>query len=234
MNLSTFSSKKLPRASLIACAMIVLTIIIAGSYLFAMDSFPAPMFTGRISVDEKMKFVRENIKPGNLEVVAMGSSMAQNNIISRSMLSIPGLDGRYFNFSSFHLGPNELLELGSFLTKFYKPKIMIICITPNEFTLETNFTFNENDLKDYLNGAPSLPHYVKYYDINFIRRMAKIRRHKKANKYYDSLNFDDGGGVILDVPRHKTRKKQWEHKIGYDFKDHNYSALDKMISMLKK
>lgn len=231
-NLFISNSKKAPKACLIACVLIILTLAGAGYYLIAADALPAPMFTGRISFDEKMRFIRHS-NLDDVELVTMGSSIAFNNLSSKVMRSVPGIGEKYFNFAAWGLGMDDLLVYWKFLSKFHDPKIMIICSTPNAFTLGPNLVLNETDLEHYLAKKPSLPYYMKYRNLSFINRIFKIKHLRETNEDYGSLNFDANGGVLLDISDEQIIKKRWETKVRVSYLDHNYDVLDRMLKMLK-
>jgi len=213
--------------------MTAVTLVSIGCFLAANDALPAPMLTGYVSLDEKLRFIREN-KINDVELVGIGSSHALNNLSTEVIKQIPVVGEKYFNFSYWGLNVYDLSVYWDFLSQLFHPKIMIICLNPYEFVHGRRLNFNEKDLREYIKGKNPFPYYLKYRGLYFLKRIKSVGRKRRSNRTLGSLSFDEAGGVYLDVPPRKDKRGAWNEVFKWKFHIKNYDVFDDMLEQLNK
>jgi len=234
-NSFTFNFKKLPKACVLALGLHLLTVAVSWSFLLMTNGLPAPMFTGRLSLDEKIRFYK-NKKPESIDVVTVGSSTALNNISSEYIRKIARQDNEYFNFGAWGIRMFHLDDYWGFLENYIEPRLVIICANPYEFTRsKAKIELNQKDLIRYIDGWPEIIYLVKYYNRHFLKRMIEVGKFRKSTNLYASLKFDDNGGALLEIPPDEINDKRWKEQFVTDRLDEkNYLALDLFIKKLKQ
>jgi len=235
MSSSIFNSKRLPKAFLTAFTLVILTISTMVINLHKTNALPAPMLTRRISLDEKMRFLRMN-KSYDADFILLGSSTGVNNISSEVMLDYPKINKSFFNFSAWGFTTHELLDYYKFIDEITDPKVVILTIDLNEFHDHYELVFDRDDLKHYIEGGLPIWYYFKYHQAGMIERIRNIRRTRTKNNTFDSVQFDKGGGVLLDVSDDDPiTKRKWRDE--YDetyFVESSYTDLDSLLKFLKQ
>lgn len=228
------SFKKIPSAALIAVLLVAFTLVSGGYYLAAVNALPAPMFTGRVSLDEKIRFLRGH-RPVDVEIAVLGSSAALNNVSSGILTErIPGSQDTYFNFAAWGLELENMNVYWDFIDKYYDPKMVILCFTPELFAIGSQLRLDEEDVEGYINGKFPLSYYVKYRHMGFLDRTRRMKKMRESNAHYASLKFDQNGGVFLDFTRDESDVKDWEKKVRVDFLGKPYEELDRLLRTFKE
>ena len=234
MSSSTSNSKRLPKTFLLAAFLILLTISAMVYYLKKTEAIPAPMFTGRLSVDEKIRFVRIN-HPIKADLVVMGSSTGLNNISSEVIFDRREIGKSYFNYSAWGLNISQMLDLWHFFGKLYTPKVIILYITVFDFRSHEKIVLNENDLRNYVEGGASFPYYFKYHKTGLGERMRTVGRKRRTKVGWDSLKYDAGGGASFNIPEEKFEQNDWPDRLTEDyFVEEQYGVLNKMLKIFNE
>ncbi|MCK5013115.1 MAG: hypothetical protein KAS66_04800 [Candidatus Omnitrophica bacterium] len=234
MNSSISNSKKIPKAFLAAFLLFLVTVIAGVFYLIKTDTLPAPIFTGRVSMDEKIRFLRMHY-PINADVVTIGSSSALNNISSQVFFDDPAVGKRYLNFSSWGLTMESTLRHWKIFDQIHDSKILIIGISFFDFNKSDDDPINGTDIRRYIQGRPTLLYYLKYHASGFSRRIWSTAKRRRTNDFLGSLKYDEGGGVLLDVPEENVRKHYWQDELTETrFQPGSYEALDQLLADLRE
>lgn len=192
-------------------------------------------FTNSISFDARIYDIRQKTVP-NYDYLAIGSSMTMNNLNSDVMMNYLGPMGEnFYNCSAWGLSVQDMKNWMNVLLKKYQPKGIIMFGSMEDFD-EVEQNYNYEDISRYLNGARQSSFYLEYGvfgDLSYYKEYEKLR---EGNNSYDSLNFDDNGGVILEVYGIDRAMNRWEKKFTEEFiqNNENYQSLYEMASELKK
>jgi len=236
MSLFIFNFKKLPNGCLVAILLCIITIISGAVFLTLTDNMPAPMFSSRISLDEKFRFLRFK---GNYQAdfIVLGSSTGLNNISSKVMMGNPEIGQNYLNYTAWGLTIPSKLYFWSFIKQIMSPKVVIIPIDLNEFhrTYETP-EFNQKEVIRYLDGAFPVWIYIKNHKKGFVERIGKVLRHRRMNDTQISLKYDEGGSVPLNV-KEKSEDLKVRWKDGFSAKyyhEESYAELEQLLSDMEQ
>jgi len=196
-----------------------------------------PLLTSSISFDAKLKYIKEKqIK--QTDIIAIGSSMTLNNLSSDVIKD--SLSKSYFNFASWGLQINDTYDVTNDYISRYKPKCIIVVSSITDFT--------NNNLSSSINNYLSTSRYIKdnlewYFYIKNFNSIGEIRSRKKElakcealnNDDYSSLQFDEAGGILLDIPKEKISLKRWNDHLLFPttYSSSHYKALGRLSALLK-
>lgn len=160
--------------------------------------FPAPRITANVAVNEKAAFARQHFATG-ADVLALGSSMALNNLSSKAVMEHFG-EVRYLNAGAWGIGASELAVIGPILADRLRPSTAVVCTNTMDFAEQPNIlagdgpsirrSFNESPLMGYLRHWDA-PYYLREMEVN------RVRFRDSAN--YEYLGFDPHGGATLSL-----------------------------------
>ena len=187
----------------------------------------APQFLASISFDEKARFFKE-VKPKNSSVIAVGSSIAVNHIDSSLLKDSNDNQIPFTNFASYGLQMVDLKNLVDFSVKLSgKPETVIVLSSPVDFqfcspdkTTNTHYVSLKNlhseDAVNYISSdIPAVYYHAKYRTLWRMLEpslMLEVKRQRTTNNTLDSLKFDSGGSVLLEVPKENIPPGRWEGK----------------------
>lgn len=182
--------------------------------LYRNDNLVAPPITGSLSFDEKIFYISKNRILDKRDVIAVGSSMTLNNLASR--IIIDEYSESYFNFSSWGLTIKQAKYYIKFLLDIYNPRVVIMVSSPVDFYYSgrvENF-FNESEMMSYLLEPNYLQAYYHHFDPYYlIKNSINIWKDRSSNQHYQSLMFDQNGGVTLDMDINDVNLKRWDTAI---------------------
>jgi hypothetical protein len=198
------------------------------------DGF-VPLLTNSISFDAKVRDIKEQ-KINQADFMALGSSITLNNLSSAVMKD--SLNMSFFNFSSWGLQINDIYNLAVHYVPEYKPKYLLICSSVTDFENAGNPASISNYLNtnDYIRRHAETYFYIKNYNsvLDIRDRKRTLDKLKSDSKSYDYLGFDEGGGVLLNIPRDKISALRWNLQGGFptDFTNRQYRELDSLGNYL--
>lgn len=196
-----------------------------------------PLFTNSISFDAKIKYVKEK-KLGQIDFMAIGSSVTLNDLSSDVVKDSLGLS--YFNFSSWGL---QMKDVNAMVTDYipkYKPKYVIVISSITDFA--------NNDLSETINNYLNTDQYFKdhlhaYFYIKNFNSIEELMNRKKGlvedmsidTNYYNSLHYDEGGAVLLNIPKSRILARRWNDRLPFPTKytPAQYQALDSLSANLR-
>jgi hypothetical protein len=194
-----------------------------------------PLFTNSISFDAKVLYAK-NRKITQVDLLAMGSSMTLNNLDSKVILDSIKLS--YFNFACWGMQMGDTKKvLANYLPR-YKPKYVLICSSLLDFITPGNST-----VIDYINSPDFFKdHQMQYFYMRNYNSIESIKSRKESLRVfgnvvdrYESLKFDTGGAVLLNVPPGKISKERWnQHDVFPSiYTNTQYNELMSICSLLK-
>ncbi|BAV10157.1 hypothetical protein FLA_6217 [Filimonas lacunae] len=210
---------------------------VAALYIAIMYKGYPPLLTNSVSFDAKVEYAQQrNIRQAN--VMALGSSMTLNNISSRVM--VDSLDTSYFNFSCWGLQMADTRLMAVNYVPKYKPRYVLICSSLPDFSKPENTAtyknyFSTDDYwREHWSGIFYFKNYNSLWEI-IARKMGREEQARNGN-IYNSLSFDDGGGVLLDVPKDRISESRWNEQFTFpnNYTNNQYQELALLSNYLKK
>ena len=205
-------------------------------YLSSINALPAPVLTGRVSFDEKARFIY--LHPfDKLDILATGSSMAMYNLSSEVVFENINPNARYFNFGSWGMKIEDSALFLDHLSNKFEPDVVIIVTSPFDFYSNENpLRLDMADYDRYISGTGAtgpLYFYLRYHDPSLLWRARTLREQRTQTDIYLSLKFDRGGGVSIDPPRESISPELWNAKFyARSLNNSNYDALEKRVADL--
>nr|WP_294793102.1 hypothetical protein [uncultured Mucilaginibacter sp.] len=223
--------------SLFFCKVVAITIPIFVFYSFLYCLGYTPFITNSISFDAKLKFIKEK-KIRQADLIAIGSSMTLNNLSSETIKD--SLTTSYFNFASWGLQMKDINQLVVNYISKYKPQYILVVSSITDFRNDELSTTIQN----YLNTDQYIrDNFEGYFYIKNFNSIASIRSREKercrsslitANDY-TSLNFDEYGGVLLNISKQNISLNRWNDHSPFPTKSTpgHYRALMSLSAYLK-
>ena len=215
---------------------ITVSSILIGLFIaYGTGNLAAPPVTGSLSFDEKLYYIAETKGIEAIDVLAVGSSMTFNNLASAPIAD--RLSKKFINYSSWGLTIEQTAYFIKFLVPLYKPKTVIVVSSPMDFYYSNRSPalFDKKEVTQYLMGHDVIRSYGEHFDpIYLLRSSVGIKEQRSTNNGYESLLFDDYGGVLLDINKKNINRKRWETKFDPARLDPKaYEALDDLARFLR-
>ena len=189
---------------------------------FFFYGFPPPRFSNSISMNAKVKFIKEKGGVDFVDVLAIGSSFSLNNIHTETIRK--NLSASYLNLSSWGQNIREDYILAKMYIGLFNPKVLIISTGYSDF----NSSIKEIDyvlIQDYLSRGS----FAAYKTFNYrylILESKKLFLNTQSRSMYSSLMFDDFGGVNLSQNGFEIDFRRWKgeslNKLNSDVCQYNY------------
>jgi hypothetical protein len=194
---------------------------------------PFPL-SGILCLDEKARIIR-GLHTGSPDIIAVGSSMTLNSLSSDTLLSeIPG-HLTMLNIAVWGMKISETqLWLQHVTTKLGGfPRIVLMCITPSDFDAEIGwYEIAEGHLADYLGGGSG--GFAGFSLLNYLRSSRHMKEYRTSRQMYESLDFDSGGSVPLEISFPNVDMSRWDLIPAFDqIDERQYQALDRLAAELK-
>ena len=187
----------------------------------------APRITNSYSLNEKLKFVDAE----NKNIIAIGSSMTFNNLVSEEIVEIFD-DTSYVNLGSWGLSAKNIAELTILFTNMYKPDKVICCGNVMDFNeQEFMVEYDTSTIKNYINSGASWIYYFLKFDAPYIIEKSKENKlNYRTDTLLSTLQFDEYGGAVLsDYPFQKIEKR-WNDTLNFKAIPENYYAIFDSLS----
>ena len=170
---------------------------------------PAPRLTPNFSLNEKVRWLKVN--GGNCDILVIGSSMALGNIDGPHIKS--ALPNRsILNTGAWGLSLMDTLNLLQIIAPICKPKLIVLVMAQSDFS-HSNTVPDWSQISRYLNHKRLEPEFSYIYNMDGLYYLTsfidRIGKKEMGNKIYDSLNFDETGGVVLDSIGLVVDEKKW-------------------------
>jgi hypothetical protein len=205
---------------LIICSLVV--------YVFSKaDGHLAPGFTSTFAFNEKVGFLRA--VNGHRDVVAIGSSMALNNLSSEVMQKRFG--DSFLNAGVQSIKVSTMADFLPILEDKYSPNTVIL-VTNTMDLLPNRFEIPVPKIERYLN--PHIPAVLSYLDrwqpAYYITAINMLEETRDNGTHFSSLAYDRWGGVpLVDEGFHRDHRRF--NAPAFTRLDHDQlNALQRMIS----
>lgn len=215
---------------------IVISMIFYTFYLIGGNDLPAPNYSNSISFNEKMDFIRHK-DLNKIEYIVLGSSMSLNNIDSEIMIEKFGEN--YLNLASWGF---KFSDIELFLQNMlgYFPNLKSVIISSNLMDYSdirlVEIIINYPNLKRSLEYFPGIFSYFIDLDIKYLLNNSRGNEGRKSNiSFYQSLDFDEYGGVVLNIPPDNIDEKRWVKNLNdYRVSKYQIEKLNGVIDVLKQ
>jgi len=221
--------------------ILILLFALSVAYIYNFNKhYPAPI-TNRISLDAKLKFIRENINPDEIDTIIVGSSIGMNNIIGSILEKSSKRVKHALNLSVYEattLEAEQLLELSS---AFPNLKRVIYSAQYSDFPHPYRYKdYDANKLRRYIRHELSFVSYLKlmFKACNnllfcYERSNKWESKHQKANQF-TSLIFDHTASVPLKIYRKEKVGGRWYLPHPGIMHGESFNALERLSKKFKK
>ena len=229
------------RYLLIFFTILALLISIAVIYVYNFTKhYPAPI-TSRISLDAKLKYIREHINPKKIDTIIVGSSIGMNNVIGSILEKNSKVVHHALNLSVYEattLESKQLLELSKF---FPNLKRIIYSAQYSDFPHPWKYeNFDADTLGKYMTNKLSFFGTLKLLfracnNLPFCYERAKKWESKHQNpSEFTYLGFDHTCSVPLKIYKQRGVGGRWYLPHPPIMHEKSFRAVEEMAKDAKK
>ncbi|NOR45668.1 MAG: hypothetical protein GQ534_08800, partial [Candidatus Delongbacteria bacterium] len=204
-------------------------------YRIGGDDLPAPYFSNSISFNEKIQFIKENNK-FNSEILILGSSMALNNLASKVIIEDLKTN-KLLNAASWGVRVSDSENFIKNISGYFgNLEYVILVANLMDFSKMQNKVIIDYDgVKYYFDHNLGNLSYLKYFNLNYFIKNSKLNKERnRAKNTYQSLVFDQGGSVILDIDSNEIDMSRWNKKIDeFEVLNSEIQSLNSIAEYLK-
>jgi len=219
---------------------ILITLVISAFvYIYYYSKYyPVPIFH-RVSLDAKMRFIRDIEDKNRFDTAIIGSSIGLNNIQGIVLEDASKEVKQVINLSSLGLKMTQMEQLLDLLSLFPNIKKLIQSAELEDFS--QTYVFEKSDIdfaKKYVqHGKQSIDLHTMVY--TFKHLVEFVKNHWKWEKEYVPhntnycLSFDRTGSVPLRIYGKDINQRRWSTPPPLDQGKENYEALERVAKTLK-
>ncbi len=207
-------------------------------YVFS-KTYPLPILN-RISLDAKIKFIRDKIDIDTVDTIIVGSSIGLNNIqgdiLEKSSIKCQSV----LNLSGFELRASQVEQILELITVFPNLKRVIYSAQFSDFSESAILEdYDSNLIKRYITDTLSYKDDISilfhsYQNIySCIQRNWNWKEKHMANNKFSYLGFDHTGSVPLHIYGQDIIKSRWEVPHSSKQNNRSYLALDRISKKIK-
>jgi hypothetical protein len=203
-------------------------------YLDKRGRLVAPAFTGNEAFDEKIRFVRER-GTAACDVLAIGSSMAQNSIASEPLIARLPPGTSYLNAGFLGAKMTDTQRVLDFYLARAHPRVVVLVCGAMDFVGDVSETapFDAGDVDHYLRGGSRWWATCKSGDpLYYLNASRLIARRRASRADYWSVKFDRGGAVPLEMHYPAVDDRRWNTMWRTEVSEKQYAALAAIVAML--
>lgn len=197
---------------LLRCLLLAAPIAI-GTVLYAWLNkryLPAPRVTPNFAINEKLLLTRRAEGTG-VDVLALGSSMALNNLRSAEVVRHFGTD-RYLNLGAWGTGMGALCLTGPAFVERLRPSTVIISTNLMDFAgADMMASLDSADIVDFLDRRNLAMDYLRHWNGPYYLRQIEsnhVRMNDVGN--YEYFVLDAHGGSLLHVPPERIDHQRYD------------------------
>ena len=213
---------------------IISTLLIVVYFYYNDLSFKIPpaQISTSYSFNDKIEFCRNK----KAKIVAIGSSMSLNNLSSNVIIENFKTKS-YFNYSSWGLRIEHAYKILKSIPNI--PKVLLISSNIVDFYpnhKKNPFEFDEDELQDFLRSNYTLKFQLNHFNlIYYIENCSYYKNDKQKRDIYQSLFYDEYGGVEFDSVNFNIDQKRWNEDPVLEFDSKiNYLYLDSISNFCSK
>ena len=205
------------------------------AYYFSRN-YPLPL-TSRVSLDAKIKFIRENINLNDIDTLVVGSSMALNNVRGAELEVSSKVCKGVLNISTYAANPGKVAQTLELIELF--PNLERIIYSVQYFDFHGVSKFREYDvdmIKKYIGNTLSMEERFKVFfnatkNIPFLmfRHFEWETLHAQSNKF-TYLGFDKTGSSPLQMYGDDILPNRWKYSSWFPHHTKKpYKVLGKIL-----
>ena len=233
-----FSYKKYIKLLFLSLGTVLLVSIIYSMYYI--QNCPLPV-TNRISLDAKLKFIKEKIDKRQIDTIIVGSSIGLNNVNGEVLAKECKACKHVLNLSVYEASALEVEDVLKLTKLFPNLKRVIYSVQFPDFAEASRFAnFDPDIIKKYLDNdftplskATFLFHMCQNIFFCVKREWDFLHKHSRNNQF-GYLGFDSTGSVPLHIYGKDIIKSRWEQPHWTKQSPENYQALSRIVKRLKE
>ena len=203
--------------------------------------YPIPL-TGHISLDAKLKFIREHIEPDEIDTLIIGSSLALNNIQGVYLEKSSIKCNKVLNLSAYGVSTLQAEQLMQLSDAFPNLERIIYSTQYSDFP-HGKKVFLDYKPKLLMNYMTNKLNPVEYQlltlksckDISFcIKRQEKWEEEHGKNNKFSYLGFDATGSAPLNIYGKDIIMHRWNNPHPGIMSPESFRALDRMSKKAKE
>lgn len=211
----------------------------AYTYQFS-KQYPLP-FTNRISVDAKIKFIREKIDVRKIDTIVVGSSIGLNNVQGVYLEKASKKCKSVLNLSVYEASPVQVEQLLELMSAFPSLKRVIYSAQFSDFQHASVFKdYKPKIIAKYISHTLNPAATAKFVfdaskNLPFLiqRKEEWIKKHGHSNTF-TYLGFDRTGSVPLHIYGKDIVKKRWNNPHGSLHPPKALEALDRIARKMQE
>lgn len=208
-------------------------------YFYA-KTYPLPI-TNRVSLDAKIKFIKENVARDKIRTIIIGSSIGLNNIQGKVLEENCNSCASVLNISFLELRATQAEQMMELLTLFPHLKRVIYSVQFSDFSAPATIDdFNPKLIKKYITNEMSyidkitLAGHTYKNVLNCIDRQWNWEKKHMADNKFSYLDFDHTGSAPLKIYGKDIIKSRWEIAHPDTQDESSFQALERMAKKLDK
>jgi len=222
---------------------LLLGVVFLGAFVylyFYAKSYPLPI-TNRVSLDAKIKFIKENIDRDKIRTIIIGSSIGLNNVQGSVLEENCKTCASVLNISFLELRAAQAEQMMELVTLFPHLKRVIYSVQFSDFSASATIDdFDPELIKKYISNEMSyidmmtLTGHTYKNVLNCIDRQWHWEKKHMANNKFSYLDFDYTGSAPLNIYGKDIIKSRWEIAHPNTQDESSFQALERMAKRLDK
>ena len=221
---------------------LILLSIVIGAFIyiyFFSKAYPIPLFH-RISLDAKMKFIRDMNHKDQIDTIIIGSSIGLNNIQGIVLENSSQKVNHVVNLSALGLKTTQIEQLSELFSLFQNAKRVIYSAQFEDWS--GDFLLGEKEVgfaKKYIDLGKgtidfSYTMYTFKHLIEFVKNHWKWEKEYAPNNTNHGLSFDRSGSVPLNMYDENINHKMFSTPpLDTKLDKENFFALEKVTKKLQ-
>lgn len=208
-------------------------------YIFS-KTYPLPILN-RVSLDAKIKFIKNNIDINKVDTIIVGSSIGLNNIQGDILEKSCEKCKSVLNLSGFELRPNQVGQILELTSVFPNLKRIIYSAQFSDFSASAVLEdYDSKLIIRYLTDTLSYYDHISIWFHSYQNIISCIQRNwnwkdkHMSNNKFSYLGFDHTGSVPLHIYGGDIIKSRWEQPHPQKQDLNNYFILDKIVKKVRK
>ena len=220
--------------------ILIVVLMMALSYAYYFIQHYPPPFTDHLSLDAKVKFVREHINPDEIDTVIIGSSIGLNDLLGSELEKNSKIIKHVVNLSVYGATALEAEQLTQLIDAFPHVKRILYSVQYSDFPHEWKFKhFDAPTLVAYmrheLNPVALFLLYFKAcnnLDFCYERQKTWHIENDKPNKF-TYLGFDHTGSIPLHIYGKDIIGHRWRLPQPGIMSPRSFAAVERMAKMAR-